>query len=49
MDLLTDAMDYSPDRKSLPAITDVEVVASYNWLDGKESVILVPGKHPICA
>jgi len=32
---------------SSPNITDVEVVASYNWLDGKESIILVPGKYPV--
>lgn len=27
-----------------PVITDVEYVASYNWLDVKSPVILVPGK-----
>jgi hypothetical protein len=27
-----------------PTIQDVEYVASYNWLDGKSPIILVPGK-----
>jgi len=27
-----------------PKIEDVEYIASYNWLDGKTPVILVPGQ-----
>jgi hypothetical protein len=29
-----------------PKIANVEYVASYNWLDGAEPTVLIPGEHP---
>lgn len=31
------------------SITDVQAVASYNWLDEFQPTILVPGKTPPCS
>jgi hypothetical protein len=31
-------------EEEAPTITNVEYVASYNWIDGKSPVILVPGQ-----
>jgi hypothetical protein len=31
-------------EEDAPTIQDVEYVASYNWLDGKSPIILVPGR-----
>ena len=33
-------------EQDAPTIQDVEYVASYNWLEGKSPIILVPGKRP---
>jgi hypothetical protein len=35
-------------EENAPKIQDVQYVASYNWLDGKSPVILVPGQYPLC-
>lgn len=32
-------------EEDAPTIRDVEYVASYNWLDGKSPIILVPGQY----
>jgi hypothetical protein len=33
-------------EQDAPTIQNVEYVASYNWLEGKSPIILVPGKRP---
>jgi hypothetical protein len=32
-------------EEDAPIIQDVKYVASYNWLDGKSPIILVPGQY----
>jgi hypothetical protein len=32
-------------EEDAPTIQDVQYVASYNWLEGKSPVILVPGQY----
>jgi hypothetical protein len=35
-------------EEDAPTIQDVEYVASYNWLDGKSPIVLVPGQYATC-
>jgi hypothetical protein len=34
-------------EEDAPTVQDVEYVASYNWLDGRSPIILVPGQYLI--
>lgn len=33
-------------EEDAPEITNVEYIASYNWVDSAKPTVLVPGKHP---
>lgn len=42
--LATISIDELPRAETAPTVSNVEYIASYNWLDGKSPIIMVPGR-----